>query len=119
MVFCSFEICLIELFQNIFARVWQPLGDSEDSLPKMPYTGKFRLLEDDFDKFDSRYKPDEKEFATAKQFLKSYLTDAEFREIIESRQFARLETNPNREAFKKVPIIEYIKDNVSLNQFME
>jgi type I restriction enzyme R subunit len=86
---------------------------------------KDQMLEDEFDKFDSRYKPDENEFATAKHFFKSYLTDAEFRDIIESRQFARLETNPNREAFKKVPlelrnqIIEYIKDNVSLNQFME
>ncbi len=86
---------------------------------------KEQLLEDEFDKFDSRYKPDEKDFTTSKQFFKSYLTDAEFRDIIESRQFARLETNANREAFKKVPlelrnqIIEYIKDNVSLNQFME
>lgn len=68
---------------------------------------------------------DEEDFTAIKHFFKSYLTDAEFRDIIESRQFGRLETNPNREAFKKVSlhlrnrIIEYIKDNVSVNQFME
>ena len=92
----------------------------------IPYLkSKNELLEEEFDKFDSRYTPDETNFAVAKHFFKSYLTDAEFRDIIESRQFARLATNPNREAFQKVPIelrnqiTEYIKDNVSLNQFME
>ncbi len=92
----------------------------------IPYfKNKDELLEEEFDKFDSRYTPDEAHFAVAKHFFKSYLTDSEFRDIIESRQFARLATNPNRDAFQKVPlevrnqIIEYIKDNVSLNQFME
>jgi type I restriction enzyme, R subunit len=92
----------------------------------IPYfKNKDELLEEEFDKFDSRYTPDEQNFAAAKHFFKSYLTDAEFRDIIESRQYARLATNPNREAFQKVPlelrkqITEYIKDNVSLNQFME
>lgn len=92
----------------------------------VPYfKNKNELLEEEFDKFDSRYTPDEKNFFPAKQFFKSYLTDAEFRDIIESRQYARLATNPNREAFQKVPpelrdeITEYIKDNVSLNQFMD
>ncbi len=92
----------------------------------IPYfKNKDELLEEEFDKFDSRYTPDENHFTAAKHFFKSYLTDAEFRDIIESRQYARLATNPNREAFQKVPldlrnqITEYIKDNVSLNQFME
>jgi type I restriction enzyme R subunit len=92
----------------------------------IPYfKSKDELLEEEFDKFDSRYTPDEHSFAAAKHFFKSYLTDAEFRDIIESRQYARLATNPNREAFQQVPvdlrnrITEYIKDNISLNQFME
>jgi type I restriction enzyme, R subunit len=92
----------------------------------VPYfKNKNELLEEEFDKFDSRYTPDEKHFFAAKHFFKSYLTDAEFRDIVESRQYARLATNPNREAFQKVPlelrnqITDYIKDNVSLNQFME
>jgi type I restriction enzyme R subunit len=92
----------------------------------VPYfKNKNELLEEEFDKFDSRYTPDERHFFAAKHFFKSYLTDAEFRDIIESRQYARLATNPNGEVFRQVPtelrnqIIEYIKDNVSLNQFME
>lgn len=92
----------------------------------IPYLkNKNELLEEEFDKFDSRYTPNENDFAVAKHFFKSYLTDAEFRDIVESRQFARLATNPNREAFQKVPIglrsqiTEYIKDNVSLNQFLD
>jgi type I restriction enzyme, R subunit len=92
----------------------------------IPYfKNKDELLEEEFDKFDSRYTPDEHSFAAARHFFKSYLTDAEFRDIIESRQYARLATNPNREAFQNVSlelrnqITEYIKDNISLNQFME
>src|SRR5215213_5140964 len=90
----------------------------------IPYfKSKDELLEEEFDKFDSRYTPDENDFAAANHFFKSYLTDAEFREIIESQQYARLATNPNGKAFRDVPpelrnqIVEYIKDNVSLNQF--
>lgn len=92
----------------------------------IPYfKNKNELLEEEFDKFDSRNTPDEKNFIAAKHFFKSYLTDAEFRGIIESRQYARLATNPNGEVFRQVPvelrnkITEYIKDNVSLNQFIE
>lgn len=91
----------------------------------IPYfKSKDELLEDEFDKFDSRYLPDEKHFADAKNFFKSYITDSEFREIIESRKYALLNTNPNGTVFKKLPpelrtlIPEYIKDNISLNQFM-
>lgn len=88
------------------------------------FKGKDELLQDEFDKFDSRYLPDEKHFADAKNFFKSYITDSEFREIIESKKYALLNTNPNGAVFKKLPpelrilIPEYIKDNVSLNKFM-
>lgn len=92
----------------------------------IPYfKNKDELLEEEFDKFDSRYTPDEKSFTAAKHFFKSYLIDAEFRDIIESRQYARLATNPNGKVFRELPpelrsqITEYIKDNVSLNQFMD
>lgn len=91
----------------------------------VPYfKGKDELLEDEFDKFDTRYLPEEKVFADAKNYFKSYITDSEFREIIESRKYALLNTNPNGAVFKKLPpelralIPEYIKDNISLNRFM-
>lgn len=81
-------------------------------------------LEDEFDKFDTRYLPDDAYFSYAKNFFKSYITDTEFREIIENKKFALLNTNPNGDVFRKLPpelrtiIPEYIKDNVSLNRFM-
>ncbi|MDQ3713813.1 MAG: hypothetical protein M3388_16555 [Acidobacteriota bacterium] len=92
----------------------------------VPYLkNKNELLEDEFDKFDSRYPVAETDFTAAKGFFKAYLTDTEFREIVESRQFARLATNPNGAVFRRVPIdlrnqvIEYVKDNISLNQFLD
>jgi type I restriction enzyme, R subunit len=88
------------------------------------FKGKDELLEEEFDKFDSRYLPEEKYFADAKNYFKSYITDNEFREIIENKQYALLNTNPNGAVFRKLPpelrdlIPEYIKDNISLNTFM-
>ncbi|MDQ3132394.1 MAG: DEAD/DEAH box helicase family protein [Acidobacteriota bacterium] len=92
----------------------------------VPYfKNKNELLEEEFDKFDSRYPLAEDDFTVAKSFFKAYLTDTEFREIVESRQFARMATNPNGAVFRKVSIdlrnqiTEYVKDNIPLNQFME
>lgn len=85
---------------------------------------KDELIEDEFDKFDSRYLPEEKVFDDAKNYFKSYITDPEFREIIEQKKYALLNTNPNGNVFRQLTpalralIPEYIKDNISLNQFM-
>jgi len=85
---------------------------------------KDELLEDEFEKFDSRYLPADEYFSFAKDYFKSYITDTEFREIIEKKKYALLNTNPNGDVFRKLPpelrfsIPEYIKDNVSLNKFV-
>ncbi len=63
---------------------------------------KEELLEDEFDKFDSRYLPDEKHFNEVKNYFKSYISDSDFREIIENKQYALLNTNPNGEVFRKL-----------------
>lgn len=91
----------------------------------IPYfKSKDELLEEEFEKFDSLYLPDEAYFDFAKNYFKSYITDAQFREIIENKNFALLNTNPNGDTFKKLTpelrtiIPEYIKDNVSINRFM-
>ena len=91
----------------------------------IPYfKSKDELLEEEFEKFDSRYLPADEYFSIAKDYFKSYVTDAEFREIIENKKYALLNTNQNGEAFRKLSptlrtlIPEYIKDNVSLNRFM-
>lgn len=91
----------------------------------IPYfKSKDELLEDEFEKFDSRYLPSEEYFSFAKDYFKSYITDSEFRDIIENKKYALLNTNPNGDVFRKLPpelrfaIPEYIKDNVSLNKFV-
>jgi len=88
------------------------------------FKSKDEILEDEFEKFDSRYLPDEKYFFYAKNYFKSYIIDNEFRDIIENKKFPLLNTNPNGDVYRKLPpelrtlIPEYIKDNISLNQFM-
>lgn len=88
------------------------------------FKSKDELLEDEFEKFDSRYLPDEKYFFYAKNYFKSYITDSEFRDIIENKNFPLLNTNPNGDVFRQLPpelrllIPEYIKDNISINKFM-
>jgi type I restriction enzyme R subunit len=90
----------------------------------IPYfKSKDELLEDEFEKFDSRYLPDEQIFYYAKNYFKSYITDKNFREIIENKNFALLNTNPNGEVFRKLTpelrnlIPQYIKENISLNNY--
>jgi len=91
----------------------------------IPYfKNKDELLEEEFEKFDSRYLPADEYFSFAKDYFKSYITDTEFRDIIENKKYALLNTNPNGDVFRKLPpelrfaIPEYIKDNVSLNKFV-
>jgi type I restriction enzyme R subunit len=91
----------------------------------IPYfKSKNELLDDEFDKFDSRYLPKEEYFSYAKTVFKAYILDAEFRDIIDKGNFAYLNVTAYGEAFKKLPpdlrtaIPEYIKDFVPLNQFV-
>jgi type I restriction enzyme R subunit len=82
------------------------------------------LSEEEFDKFDSRYLPDEAYFVYAKNFFKTYLTDDGFREIIESGNLALLNTHPNGDTYRqlskelRVLIPEYIKNNVDGSRFV-
>ncbi len=91
----------------------------------IPYfKSKDELLDEEFEKFDSRYLPPEEYFTFARDYFKSYITDSEFRDIIENKKYALLNTNPNGDVFRKLSpelrfaIPEYIKDNVSLNKFV-
>ena len=84
---------------------------------------KNELLDEEFDKFDSRYLPKEEYFSYAKTVFKAYISDPEFRDIVDKGNFAYLNVSPYGEAFKKLTpelrraIAEYIKDFVSLNKF--
>lgn len=84
---------------------------------------KNELLDEEFDKFDSRYLPKEEYFNYAKTVFKAYILDTEFRAIVDDKNFALLNVSPYGVAFKKLSpelrkaIPEYIKDFVPLNKF--
>lgn len=87
---------------------------------------KDELLEEEFNKFISDCKPEEKDDIIAlKYFFKSYITDWKLRDIVENKKLAELNVNPSftTKDYKAVPerwrhlIPEYIKDNVPLNKF--
>ena len=98
----------------------------------IPYfKGKDELLEDEFQKFLLDQPPEAlSQHADAvvamKYFFKAYATDGHLRDIIEKKRLTDLNVNPafSMADFKAVPkewrerIPEYVKDYVSLNQFM-
>ena len=92
------------------------------------FKSKDELLEEEFAKFVADTKPDEAESIPAiKDYFKAYVSNDGVRSIIESQHFQDLATNPyfDSRAFKAVPkkyrslIPEYVRDYVSLNQFIQ
>ena len=91
------------------------------------FKSKNELLEEEFDKFVADYKPDEAaDILAIKNYFKAYATDDHLRAVIENRDYTALATNASFSTrdFKSVPekyralIPNYIKDYVSLNQFL-
>jgi type I restriction enzyme R subunit len=90
------------------------------------FKSKDELLEEEFAKFVADRVPEPPSAIPAiKTYFKAYLTSNRIRDIIESKQFTDLATNPEFSTcdFRAVPeeyrslVPEYIKDYVSLNQF--
>lgn len=86
---------------------------------------KDELLDEEFEKFDSRFMPDETQFTPAKNFFKTYVLDPDFRQHVDEGDFAYiLGSHAGGEYLRKLTIelrnkmIEYIKDYVSFNQFV-
>ncbi len=86
---------------------------------------KDELLEEEFEKFVSIYKPDSEFVLLIKNYFKAYITDPEIRDIIESKEYSRLATNPKirLEEFKALNewreiVPEYVKDYITINSFM-
>ena len=91
------------------------------------FKSKDELLEEEFAKFVADYKPTEAKAVPAiKTYFKAYIISDRVRYSIERKQFTELATNPvfSTRDFRAVPekyrtlIPEYVKDYVSLNQFM-
>ena len=89
------------------------------------FKSKDELLEEEFAKFVADYKPTAS-IPAIKAFFKAYVSNDQIRYIIENRDFTDLATNPvfSSSDLRAVPeeyrdiIPEYVKDYVSLNQFM-
>ena len=89
------------------------------------FKSKDELLEEEFAKFVADYKPTDS-ITAIKAFFKAYVSNNQIRHIVENRDFTDLATNPvfSSRDLKAVPeeyrdiIPEYVKDYVSLNQFM-
>lgn len=79
---------------------------------------KYREAAEAFEQFDERYKPAEADFDTVRNFFLSYACDEELRRIVDSAEFALLNTHPNGEYFmelspeyrKRIP--EYVRKYV-------
>jgi len=105
------RLSLQEILEKIFGKIKK-------------FKTKDELLEEEVNKFISIYHPENEFIYIIRQFIKAYILDGKLREIIDSKRFANLATNPNfnmqdlKELDKwKDPIIEYIKDYVPLNTF--
>ena len=107
------RVTLREILEKVFGLI--PRFKSRDE-----------LLEEEFSKFVADYKPEEAAAIPAiKTYFKAYVTSGRVRDIIESKQFTDLATNPvfSTRDFRAVPekyrvlVPEYVKDYVSLNQF--
>ena len=90
------------------------------------FKSKDELLEEEFSKFVTDRVPEQPSAIPAiKTYFKAYVTSNRVRDIIDSRQFTDLATNPyfTTHDFRAVPqqyrtlVPEYIKDYVALNQF--
>jgi len=86
---------------------------------------RLKLSEEEIEKFISIYHPENKFIYIIRQFMKAYILDTELREILNSKEYGRLETNPGftmrdlkELAGWKDPVVEYIKDYVPLNTFV-
>jgi type I restriction enzyme R subunit len=90
------------------------------------FKSRDELLEEEFSKFVADRVPEPPSAIPAiKTYFKAYVTSNRVRDIIDSRQFTDLATNPyfTTHDFRSVPqqyrtlVPEYVKDYVSLNQF--
>lgn len=113
------EMYLIENYfkgsNNLYSR--KALKDSLD-LDRVPTTSellfysyelvnkiktKKEILEEEFEKFDDTFNLSFDIFDDTKQCFYSYVTDDNYREIVDSKKFGELNLHPSGQSFKKLP----------------
>ncbi len=83
---------------------------------------KNECLEEDFEKLDEELNPSDDHFQDAKEVFESYVTDPEYREIVDEGRFVELNVHPSGQAFKNLPeelqemIPQFIKGKVDLER---
>ncbi len=89
------------------------------------FKSKDEKLEEEVEKFISIYKPESKYVPYIRNYLKAYIADEHFREIINKKHFAELNVYPgfSMQEFKALNswrdiVPEYVKDYVPINQYM-
>ena len=90
------------------------------------FKSKDEKLEEEVGKFISIYKPESKYVPYVRNYLKAYVADEKFRDIINNKHFAELNVYPGfgMQEFKALngwreTVPEYVKDYVSVNQYMK
>jgi type I restriction enzyme R subunit len=91
------------------------------------YINKIKLRdeceEEEFERFDNLFKINEDNFDDIKKFFYTYLNDNEFRNIVDSKEFAKLSTHPMNDVVPRIPndmlsrIPTYIKNHNILYKF--
>ncbi len=91
-------------------------------IPKLK--NKREILEDEFDKFDDKFKPDTESFDDVKNVFEAYVTDEIFRKTLNELKYAELNVHPMgnyffnlSEKFRQT-IPSYIKKNIDLEKFI-
>ncbi len=89
-------------------------------IPSIP--SKQACLDDEFDKLDRALHPDDAVYNDVREFFEAYAGDEEYRAIIDSREFAALNTHPSGIVFQALPpalrtdIPAYIRRHVDLER---
>ncbi len=90
------------------------------------FKSKDEKLEEEVEKFISIYKPESKYVPYIRNYLKAYIADDHFREIINKKHFAELYIYPgfSMQEFEALnswrnTVPEYVKDYVPVNQYMK
>ncbi len=89
------------------------------------FKSKDEKLEEEVEKFILIHKPESKYVPYIRNYLKAYVTDENFREVINRKEFAKLNVYPGfsmREFEKldnwRLTVPEYVKDYVPVNEYM-
>lgn len=104
---------------------WREILEKIFGIGNPEFKSRDEMLDDECDKFILINRPEPKKIIIIKNFIKAYVLDSNFRDIIESKDIARLFMYPGftPDDFKalgdlRTLLPEYIKDNIILNNYM-